>query len=62
MISGQYLDDDLRERFVSGLRPAAVQCRLLLEMDLNFLWACACLNFATREGRGNLDEKITQKK
>ncbi len=37
---GQYLDDALRDRFVSGLRSDAVQCRLLLEKGSDF---SACL-------------------
>uniref|UniRef100_A0A3P9DS45 Retrotransposon gag domain-containing protein n=1 Tax=Maylandia zebra TaxID=106582 RepID=A0A3P9DS45_9CICH len=37
---GQYLDEALRDRFVSGLRSDAVQRKLLLEKDLTFLRAC----------------------
>lgn len=37
---GQYLDDALRDRFVSGLRSYAVQRRLLSEKDLTFPRAC----------------------
>uniref|UniRef100_A0A668SMS5 Retrotransposon gag domain-containing protein n=1 Tax=Oreochromis aureus TaxID=47969 RepID=A0A668SMS5_OREAU len=37
---GQYLDEALRDRFVSGLRSDAVQHKLLSEKDLTFPRAC----------------------
>uniref|UniRef100_A0A3Q1F3H9 Retrotransposon gag domain-containing protein n=1 Tax=Acanthochromis polyacanthus TaxID=80966 RepID=A0A3Q1F3H9_9TELE len=37
---GQYLDDALRDRFVSGMRSDAVQRRLLSEKELTFSRAC----------------------
>ncbi|XP_026046823.1 uncharacterized protein K02A2.6-like [Astatotilapia calliptera] len=37
---GQYLDEALRDRFVSGLRSDAVQRKLLSEKDLTFPRAC----------------------
>lgn len=37
---GQYLDDALRDHFVSGMRSDAVQCRLLPEKDLTFPKVC----------------------
>uniref|UniRef100_A0A3B5LGC2 Retrotransposon gag domain-containing protein n=1 Tax=Xiphophorus couchianus TaxID=32473 RepID=A0A3B5LGC2_9TELE len=37
---GQYLDEALRDRFVSGLRSDAAQRKLLAEKDLTFSRAC----------------------